>query len=101
MPSQDWALNAMSYADMVANWHTLGFVVRQGDQHVEAERCDTTSITLLTSLLNFQDVPQGPMGMVREVALSITFEVISPANTVTLQYAAGGAPMNSQLFRFQ
>ena len=35
-------------------------------------------ITLLTPHLRFTDVPQGPMGMVREAVLAITFEVISP-----------------------
>ena len=61
---------------MVDNWHKLGFIVRQGAQHVEVDRCDKASINLLTPLLNFLHVPQGPMGMVRETALSITFEVI-------------------------
>ena len=78
---------------MVAKWHALGFVVRQGSQHVEVDRCDTATITLLTPNLNFQDVPQGPMGMVREMALAITFEVISPCSAVTLEYAPGGAPL--------
>ena len=85
---------------MVDNWHKLGFVVRQGAQHVEVDRCDLASIKLLTPLLNFQHVPQGPMGMVRETALAITFEVISPSSTVTLQYAPGGAPSHPQLVAF-
>ena len=37
-------------------------------EYVEVERCDTASITLLTPHLDFRDVPQGPMGMVREAA---------------------------------
>ena len=85
---------------MVDNWHKLGFIVRQGSQHVEVDRCDLASINLLTPLLNFQDVPQGPMGMVRETALAITFEVSSPSSAVTLQYAAGGAPSHPQLVAF-
>jgi L-Lysine epsilon oxidase N-terminal/L-lysine epsilon oxidase C-terminal domain/von Willebrand factor type A domain len=89
-----------SLDDMVQKWSQLGFVVRQGNQYVEAERCDTASITLLTPLLNFQDVPQGPMGMPREAALAITFEVISPSSAVTLEYAPGGAPSNPQLTAF-
>ncbi|HLN98981.1 MAG TPA: LodA/GoxA family CTQ-dependent oxidase [Pyrinomonadaceae bacterium] len=86
--------------EMVDNWHKLGFVLRQGSQHVELDRCDIASINLLTPLLNFQDVPQGPMGMMREMALAITFEVISPSNSVTLQYAPGGAPSHPQLVAF-
>jgi hypothetical protein len=82
---------------MVHNWSQLGFVVTQGSQHVEVERCGTSSITLLTPLLDFQEVPQGPMGMQREASLAITFEVISPSSSVTLQYAPGGAPSNPQL----
>ena len=74
-----WSRTVGSYEDMVAKWHSLGFVVRQGNQHVEVDRCDTATITLLTPTLNFHDVPQGPMGMVRETALAITFEVISPS----------------------
>jgi hypothetical protein len=97
---QPWSRGIGNYEDMVAKWHTLGFVVRQGAQHVEVERCDTGSITLLTPLLNFQNVPQGPMGMVREVALAISFEVISPSNAVTLEYAPGGAPAHPQLTAF-
>jgi hypothetical protein len=102
--SQSWTSDpsgsVASGTDMVDNWHMLGFVVPQGTQEVEAERCVTPSITLLTPLLNFQDVPQGPMGMVREVPLAITFEVVSPSGPVTLQYAPGGAPMHPQLVAF-
>ena len=85
---------------MVDLWHTLGFVVRQGTEHVEVERCDEASITLLTPDLHFLDVPQGPMGMVRETVLAITFEVISPGSAVTLEYAPGGAPSHPQLVAF-
>ena len=89
-----------THEDMVAKWSQLGFVVSQGNQHVEAERCNTASITLLTPLLDFQDVPQGPMGMQRQSALAITFEVVSPSGAVTLQYAPGGAPSHPQLVAF-
>ena len=94
---ESWARDIGSYADMIAKWHTLGFVVQQGAQHVEVERCDTASITLLTPHLNFIDIPQGPMGMVREQPLAISFEVISPSSTITLEYAPGGAPTHPQL----
>ena len=85
---------------MVDNWHKLGFVVRQATQHSEVDRCDLSSINLLTPLLNFQNVPQGPMGMVRETALPITFEVISPSSSVTFQYTPTGAPSHPQLTAF-
>jgi hypothetical protein len=98
---QPWLSGAVGSAeDMVDKWHKLGFVVRQGAKHVEVDRCDVASINLLTPLLNFQDVPQGPMGMVREAALAITFEVSSPGGAVTLQYAPGGAPAHAQLVAF-
>lgn len=101
MAEQPWLSGAVGSAeDMVERWHTLGFVTRQGSQHVEVARCDIASIDLLTPLVNFQDVPQGPMGMVRESALAITFEVISPAAAVTLQYAPGHAPAHPQLVAF-
>ena len=92
-----WDRDIGSYADMISNWHTLGFVVQQGAQHVEVERCDTASIALLTPHLNFIDIPQGPMGMVREQPLAISFEVISPSAAITLEYAPGGAPTHAQL----
>lgn len=94
---ESWTRDISSYADMIAKWHALGFVVRQGTQHVEVERCDTATITLLTPHLNFIDIPQGPMGMVREQPLAISFEVISPSSAVTLEYSPGGAPAHPQL----
>ena len=95
--SVKWARTLSGYGDMVDKWYVLGFVVKQGAEHVEVDRCDTATITLLTPHLNFVDVPQGPMGTVREVPLAITFEVISPAAAVTLDYAPGGAPTHLQL----
>ena len=101
VPEQDFIGGVVSSGQqMVDNWHKLGFIVRQGAQHVEVDRCDLASINLLTPLLNFLHVPQGPMGMVRETALAITFEVSSPSSAVTLQYAAGGAPVHPQLLAF-
>lgn len=99
--NQDWIAGVVGSApEMVAKWNQLGFVVRQGSQHIEVARCDTASIALMTPLLNFQDVPQGPMGMVREAALAIVFEVVSPSSAVTLQYAPGGAPSHPLLSAF-
>ncbi|WKB50591.1 LodA/GoxA family CTQ-dependent oxidase [Eleftheria terrae] len=93
----EWDRGVGSYEDMVAKWHTLGFVVRQGSEHVEVDRCGEASITLLTPHLDFVDIPQGPMGMVREQPLAISFEVVSTAAAVTLEYAPGGAPAHPQL----
>jgi L-lysine epsilon oxidase-like protein/VWA domain-containing protein len=96
-PDQGWTDGVVgSLQEMVDKWNLLGFVVRQANQHIEAERCGTSSITLLTPLLNFQDVPQGPLGTKRELPLAITFEVISPSSPITLQYAPGG-PTHPQL----
>ena len=92
-----WDRDVSSMDKMVELWHTLGFVVQQGAEHVEVQHCDEVSITLLTPQLRFVDVPQGPMGMVREAALAISFEVVSPGSAVTLEYAPGGAPNHPQL----
>jgi hypothetical protein len=94
---QAWDRGVSSYEDMVERWHTLGFIVRQGNVHVEVERCDTASITLLTPYLNFADIPQGPMGMVREQPLAISFEVSAPSGAVTLEYAPAGSLTHLQL----
>lgn len=95
--TQLWDRSIGNYIDMVEKWSSLGFVVKQGDEHVEVDRCDTATVNLLTPHLNFLDVPQGPMAMVREVPLAISFEVISPSATLTLEYATGGAPAHAQL----
>jgi L-Lysine epsilon oxidase N-terminal/L-lysine epsilon oxidase C-terminal domain/von Willebrand factor type A domain len=86
-----------SYQDMVDKWHTLGFVVAQGGEHVEVQHCDESSVTLTTPHLDFADVPQGPMGMVREMPLAITFEVVSTGSAVTLEYTPTGGPTHPQL----
>jgi len=99
--NQDWIAGIVASApEMVAKWNQLGFVVRQGSQNIEVARCSTASIDLMTPLLNFQDVPQGPMGMIRDAALAIVFEVVSPSSAVTLQYAPGGAPSHPLLSAF-
>lgn len=91
----DWTRNLGS--DMVGKWHTPGFIVKQGDRHVEVDSAQAPSIALLTPKLRFFNVPQGPMATVREVPLAISFEVISPTSAVTLEYAPGGAPNHAQL----
>jgi hypothetical protein len=63
---------------MVAGWHSLGFVLRQGDRYLEIGHSPTTLITLLTPHLDFQGVPQGPMAMPQVTSLAIEFEVRSP-----------------------
>jgi hypothetical protein len=84
-------------ATMAEAWHTLGFVIKQGNEYVEVDRCAGTFITLLTPTLNFQDIPQGPMGMSRTIALSIVFEVKSTGVAVTLEFQSG--PTHSRLKR--
>ena len=37
----DWDRGINGFVDMVAHWHTLGFVVRQGTEHLEVGRCST------------------------------------------------------------
>ena len=86
-----------SAQEMVEKWHNLGFILRNGAQHTEFDSCTVPSIQLTTPTLNFFNIPQGPMGMARQAALAITFEVISPSASVTLQYATGGVPSNPQL----
>ncbi|GAB3439077.1 LodA/GoxA family CTQ-dependent oxidase [Actinophytocola sediminis] len=92
-----WDRDIGSQEDMVANWHRLGFVVRDGDDHVEVDHCDEASVALRTPHLSFTDVPLGPLGAVGEQALAIEFEVISPSAELTVEYAPGGSPANAQL----
>ena len=96
----DWERGVGNMDEMVDKWSNLAFIVRQGAEHIESERCDTPSVTLMTPTLDFVDVPQGPMGGVREVPLAITFEVVSPSGAVTLEYAPGGAPAHPQLIAY-
>ncbi len=94
---QNWARGVSSYQDMVDKWDTLGFVVKQATRNEEVERCDTASINLLTPHLDFVDIPQGPLGTVREIPLAIAFEVISPSSSVTLEYATANEFSHPQL----
>lgn len=94
---QAWDRDVNSYLEMINEWDTLGFVVQQGSDYVEVDRCDTTFITLLTPHLIFQDVPQGPMGMSRKMALAIAFEVKSTGSAVTLDVQPGDGPAHSRL----
>ena len=92
-----WDRDVGSPDEMVDEWNRLGFVVAQGTDHVEIQHCDEQSVVLLTPHLDFADVPSGPMNMVRELPLAISFEVVSPSGTVVLEYAPGGAPTHPQL----
>ena len=97
-PEQSWTAGAVGSMDeMVAKWNVLGFVVKQGSQYIEVERCDTSFIVLLTPHLAFQDVPQGPMGMSRKTALAVEFEVKSTGSAVTLQVNPGNGPTHARL----
>ena len=92
-----WNRDVTSGAEMVEEWHTLGFVVKQGDQQVEVDRCDATAINLLTPHVEFQDVPQGPAGMSRKLAMPIVFEVKSTGAPVTLEVVPGSGPTHARL----
>lgn len=94
---QAWDRDVSNMFEMVSEWHSLGFVVRQGSDYVEVDRCDMTFITLLTPHLNFQDVPQGPLGMSRKTALAIVFEVKSTGSAVTLEVQPGDGPTHVRL----
>ena len=85
-----WDREVGSSDEMVANWHTLGFVVAaQGAQHVETEHADNPPIILLTPHIDFNDVQQGPLGMIRERWQSIRFAVRGAA---TLELTAPTHP---------
>jgi hypothetical protein len=92
---QDWARGISSYEDMVASWSTLGFVVQQGSEYVEVDRCDTGFIQLMTPSLVYDDVPQGHMGTSRKLSLPIVFEVRSTGAAVTLELQPG--PLSPRL----
>ena len=81
MSYAEWKLPGVSsYADMVNKWHTLGFVVRQGSDLVEVDRCDLANfvVNLVTPALSFSDIAQGPMGIGRPATRAAVFEVSSP-----------------------
>jgi hypothetical protein len=94
---QYWDRDVGDMLEMVSEWHTLGFVIRQGDEYVEVDRCDATFITLLTHHLDFRDVAEGPLGMPRKVPLAIAFEVRSTGAAVTLEVQPGDGPSHPRL----
>jgi len=51
-----WDRDVTDFLTMTAAWHTLGFVVRQGDSYVEVGGRDGTFVTLRTPHLDFRDV---------------------------------------------
>lgn len=97
---QAWDRNVGTNLDMVSQWHNLGFVIRQGNEYVEVDRCDMTFITLMTPHLYFQDVPEGPMGMSRKATLAVAFEVKSTGSSVTLEVLPGDRPTHTRLNLF-
>lgn len=80
--------NSTRYDNMVKKWHTLGFVIKQGDQYVEVDRCDTTFTTILTPIINFKNVPQVSSNVSNRVSLPIVFEVKSTNKPVSLEVSS-------------
>lgn len=98
--STDWkSPGVTSSMDMIAKWHTLGFVVEQAGDYIEVDRCDVANavVNLVTPALTFLDIAQGPMGTSRATSRAIVFEVTSPV-AVTLSFATG--PGDASLTRF-
>lgn len=93
----EWDRDVGSMQEMVTEWPTLGFVVRQGASYVEVDRCDATFIALLTPQITFQNVPQGAVGTSRKVPMAITFEVRSPGAAVTLEVQPADLPAHPRL----
>ncbi|MFI5953000.1 LodA/GoxA family CTQ-dependent oxidase [Cryptosporangium sp. NPDC051539] len=96
-----WDRDVSSGEEMVAHWHTLGFVVARDTgggvvRHVETEHCVPAPITLLTPHVSFDDVAQGPLGMVSEAVLSIRLAVHS---ATTLELVAPDHPQLEALTR--
>jgi L-Lysine epsilon oxidase N-terminal/L-lysine epsilon oxidase C-terminal domain/von Willebrand factor type A domain len=81
---------------MVTDWNLQGFVLKDGGNLVEVEKCGSSFVQLLTPFLYFQDVPQGPSGMSRKLALPVVFEV-SSASAITFQVLGPGLPVNTRL----
>ena len=98
---QQWDRDVGTWKEMVNYWHTLGFIVREGEKRVEGEKhvevdvCPRPSITLVTPHRDFKDTSQGPMGMTRQNALPIVFEVRSTETPVTLEFDS--APSHPRL----
>lgn len=78
-----WTRGVSDMQDMVTKWSTLGFVIKQGADYLEVERCADVSIFLRTPVLTFY-AEQGFGGLARTVSLPVVFEVTSPAGPVDL-----------------
>ena len=92
-----WDRSVGDGKEMVDKWHLLGFVVKQGTEQVEVDRCDIASIQLLTPALNFVDIPQGLMGTAKKTALAINFEVSAPGDPVILEVLPAHKPVHPRL----
>lgn len=92
---QEWDRDVGTWEEMIDYWHTLGFIVREGEKYVEVDLCPRASITLITPHRDFKNTSQGPMGMTRQKALPIVFEVRSTESPVTLEFDS--APLHPRL----
>ena len=97
--SVDWDRNHQGGEKMITNWPILGFVINQGSERIEVERCDESFVSLATPQLLFQDIPQGPGGTSSTTARAIVFEISSTGSPVTLEFVSGGT--TSGLARLQ
>lgn len=57
---------------MINDWHTLGFVINENGVFQDSERCEVSSITLMTPVIDFGDIHSNRS---RETVLHIVFEV--------------------------
>jgi hypothetical protein len=87
--SLDWDRNHQGGGKMVTDWPILGFVLDQSGERLEVERCDEAFVSLVTTQLLFQDVPQGPGGTPGTTARAVVFEISSTGSPVTLEYVSG------------
>jgi hypothetical protein len=98
---QQWDRYVGTRQEMVDYWYTLGFIVREGKRNMEGEKhfevdvCPRASVTLITPHRDFKDTSQGPMGMTRQNALPILFEVRSTKFPVTFEFES--APSHPRL----
>jgi L-Lysine epsilon oxidase N-terminal/L-lysine epsilon oxidase C-terminal domain/von Willebrand factor type A domain len=81
-------------ANMIEDWPILGFVVAQGSNRIEVERCDESFISLVTPQVLFLNVPQGAGGVSTTVSMPIVFEIVSLGTHVTFEFVSGASSGN-------
>jgi len=86
---KDWDRDIGTRDRMVSLWHRLGFVVQQGEEYKELDRCGIVFVILITLHLDFRCIPIKPLGLSRSVSLPITFEIISTDLPVILEIESG------------